>query len=221
MAQELSQPPTSARRTQKQRREATRARLMSAAVRCIGRDGYAATTLNNVAQEAGLSKGAVQHHFKDKRALMMAVVEAGWSDTLGRLRATAAVDGPLRERLDVVVGFWIDTYSSPVWTAGIEVNNVGRSDPVLRDHNRVLYREGRKVIERHWAHVFAGAPVPPERVRAAGRLAFAMLGGILGDLDSGPDMADVRGDLDTLKEAALHMLTTPAPTDGGARSGRS
>jgi AcrR family transcriptional regulator len=52
----------------------TRGRLLEAAARCFVRDGYVATTLDGVATEAGLTKGAVYWHFDSKRSLLLALL---------------------------------------------------------------------------------------------------------------------------------------------------
>jgi AcrR family transcriptional regulator len=54
----------------------TRADLLAVARRSFAEDGYAATTLDAVAARAGLTRGAVHHHFGDKRALFIEVFEA-------------------------------------------------------------------------------------------------------------------------------------------------
>ncbi|TAK84184.1 MAG: TetR/AcrR family transcriptional regulator [Aquabacterium sp.] len=56
--------------------QATRAALVAAARACFVRDGWNATTLDGVALAAGTTKGAVYHHFKDKKALFHAVYES-------------------------------------------------------------------------------------------------------------------------------------------------
>ncbi len=53
----------------------TRAHLIETAARMFGGRGYARTPLEEVVQRAGLTRGAVYHHFKDKRALFEAVVD--------------------------------------------------------------------------------------------------------------------------------------------------
>ena len=53
----------------------TRAWLIETALGLFGRQGYARTPLEQVVAEAGLTRGAVYHHFKDKRALFEAVVD--------------------------------------------------------------------------------------------------------------------------------------------------
>jgi AcrR family transcriptional regulator len=61
------------RRTQAQRTEATTAALVDAARELFARDGYDATSLDAVAARAGVTKGAVYHHFDGKRQLFEAV----------------------------------------------------------------------------------------------------------------------------------------------------
>lgn len=53
----------------------TRAHLLETAAELFGSQGYAKTPLEQVVREAGLSRGAVYHHFKDKRDLFDAVVD--------------------------------------------------------------------------------------------------------------------------------------------------
>jgi AcrR family transcriptional regulator len=62
-----------AKRTQAQRTEATTAALVDAARELFARDGYEATSLDAVAARAGMTKGAVYHHFDGKRQLFEAV----------------------------------------------------------------------------------------------------------------------------------------------------
>lgn len=63
------------RRTQEERRDATRRALISAARRQFAEGGYAATNTPAIAAEAGVTRGALYHHFADKQALFEAVVE--------------------------------------------------------------------------------------------------------------------------------------------------
>lgn len=61
------------RRTQAERTEATTAALVDAARELFARDGYDATSLDAVATRASVTKGAVYHHFDNKRQLFEAV----------------------------------------------------------------------------------------------------------------------------------------------------
>jgi len=63
------------RRTQEERRAATSAALIAGARRLFGERGFAAVSIEEIADEAGVTRGALYHHFDDKRALFRAVFE--------------------------------------------------------------------------------------------------------------------------------------------------
>ena len=63
------------RRTQEERRAATRRALLRAARELFAEGGYHATAAGEVVGRAGLTRGAMYHHFEDKRDLFRAVVE--------------------------------------------------------------------------------------------------------------------------------------------------
>lgn len=64
-----------ARRTQEERRGATRSALMEAARKLFAEKGFAATGTPEIVATAGVTRGALYHHFADKLALFEAVVE--------------------------------------------------------------------------------------------------------------------------------------------------
>lgn len=63
------------RRTQAERREATRAALIAAGRDLFGRDGYEAVSSERIVAAAGVTRGALYHHFDGKRGLFAAVFE--------------------------------------------------------------------------------------------------------------------------------------------------
>jgi AcrR family transcriptional regulator len=64
-----------ATRTQAQRSEQTRSALIGAARRLFAERGYAAVGTEEIVREAGVTRGALYHHFDGKRDLMRAVYE--------------------------------------------------------------------------------------------------------------------------------------------------
>lgn len=72
----MASTPSNTRRTQRERSDATTAELLSAARELFAQDGYAATSLDAIAAAAGVTKGALYHHFDSKRDVFRAVYEA-------------------------------------------------------------------------------------------------------------------------------------------------
>jgi AcrR family transcriptional regulator len=75
----MSRPPTGLphrpRPTQTERRARSRAALLESAARGLSRYGYGNLVLEQVAREAGYTRGALYHQFKDKEELALAVLE--------------------------------------------------------------------------------------------------------------------------------------------------
>ncbi len=75
--------------------EATRATLLATARRVFGEAGYAEASMDDLTARAGLTRGALYHHFGDKAGLLAAVVEQIDAESDARLTAVeaAAQDG--------------------------------------------------------------------------------------------------------------------------------
>src|SRR5512144_1373667 len=67
----------------------TRNKLVRTAERLMLRDGYSATSVDEVILKAGLSKGSFYHFFDSKEALGLAALEHYYTDRVGRLAAGA------------------------------------------------------------------------------------------------------------------------------------
>jgi AcrR family transcriptional regulator len=77
-------------RTQAERSARTRGALLEAAARGLSRRGYANLVLDDVARDAGYTRGAVYHQFRDKEDLALAVLR--WADETWQ-REVGAVAG--------------------------------------------------------------------------------------------------------------------------------
>jgi AcrR family transcriptional regulator len=69
--------------------EATRAALVAAARELFTERGYAGVATEEIVQRAGVTRGALYHHFKDKRALFRAVVEQLEEESVERIASAA------------------------------------------------------------------------------------------------------------------------------------
>jgi AcrR family transcriptional regulator len=80
------------RRPQRERSEATRTALTAAAGELFAEHGYHQVSGESVARQAGVTSGALYHHFRDKRDLFRAAVETAEARLAARV-ARAAADG--------------------------------------------------------------------------------------------------------------------------------
>ena len=71
----MATSPSSGRRTQRERREHTRGRLVAATITCIAEHGYQATTTRRVAEIADVSLGALAHHFPSRLDLVTSALD--------------------------------------------------------------------------------------------------------------------------------------------------
>ena len=64
-----------------QRSEETRARIMDSAIKLFSNRGYNKASVDDICEEAGISKGAFYHHFESKQALFLALLDR-WLQTI-------------------------------------------------------------------------------------------------------------------------------------------
>jgi AcrR family transcriptional regulator len=88
------------RRSQEERREATTEALLAAGRRLFGARGYAGVSSAALAAAAGLTTGAMYHHFEDKAALFRSVFASVEAELAAAVRRAAAVPGDPIVRLE-------------------------------------------------------------------------------------------------------------------------
>jgi TetR/AcrR family transcriptional repressor of mexJK operon len=95
-----------------------RAAILDAAKRIFTAQGFGATSMDQIAAEAGVSKLTVYSHFGDKEALFAAAVEAHCTSQLPPALFDPQPDTPLRERLLGIARAFYSMVSSPEAVAG-------------------------------------------------------------------------------------------------------
>ncbi|GBQ99696.1 TetR/AcrR family transcriptional regulator [Gluconobacter cerinus] len=122
------------RRTQADRSASTRAKVVQAAVNLLQTQGYAATTIQRIAKAAGVSLGALQHHFPTK-SLIMATVLRHYALKRARLYRQAISNKETPEqRVDAMLDtMWALVTAGPEFIATVEIELARRSDPDLEE----------------------------------------------------------------------------------------
>ena len=123
---------------QQERSRITRERLLRAAVDVLAEQGWAAATVATVAARAGVSRGAAQHHFPTREALVTATLEEIFADltavTSETTETTETTDTTEPgDRIAAVVERAVGIYTGKEFKAALQVWAAAASDPALRE----------------------------------------------------------------------------------------
>jgi AcrR family transcriptional regulator len=103
--------------------------LLDATLQSLAEVGIAATTTRGVAQRAGVSQGAQQHHFPSKALLVDATIIRLMGQFVAELRAASVDGGTERERLLRLLDRLWEAHQRPVIAVVQEVFTLARADP--------------------------------------------------------------------------------------------
>lgn len=127
------------RRTNRDRTEATRRDLIAAARKLFTEKSYAETSTPEIVAAAGVTRGALYHHFADKQALFQAVVEQEAAEVAAEIESASPASLPPREALLAGSQAYLQAMRTP-----------GRTRLLLLDGPAVLGRAGMDEIDaRH------------------------------------------------------------------------
>ena len=118
------------------RSRATRQRLLAATIDCLAEKGWAAATVAVVAERAGVSRGAAQHHFPTREDLITAALEYMFDSRTQQARGEAGTFAALAGglgRTEAVVAGLVESYTSPLFKAALQVWTHAAADPALRE----------------------------------------------------------------------------------------
>lgn len=127
------------------RSRVTRRRLLEAAVACLAEHGWTGSTVSVVAERAGVSRGAAQHHFPTREDLFTAAVEYVAEERSTAIRALFP-QGPAGDRRAVVSAL-VDLYTGPLFRAALHLWVAASNEEQLRP--RVTELEARVGRETH------------------------------------------------------------------------
>lgn len=192
-----------------ERSEATRSALVTAARALFAERGYAETGTEEIVQRAGVTRGALYHHFRDKRDLFRAVVEEMEGEVTQSIAAAAfAVTDPV-EQLRAGSQAFLDACLDPA------VQRI-----ILQDGPSVLGLEGWREIEaRYGFALLRGAlqaameagTIERQAVDALAHLLLGALSEAALTIVRAEDVASARAEVGTTLQRLLEGLRAQPP----------
>jgi AcrR family transcriptional regulator len=215
MAKSVVPAREGSRRSQADRSAETRARILAAAVACVDELGFARATFQRIARRAGVTVGAVQHHFAAKEDILSAILDDSFA-RFSRCFDGVSVDGTiLEERVSIFVDrAWLHC-SSPTFRSTVEILMSTRGEAVDGGGHwtdaPMLESTGR--AQRLWTSIFSALEIPAQRHLEILHFAFAALAGIAMTLRLQGSHAAMERQLALLK-TSLTALLEEAAVDG-------
>ncbi|MFZ1813728.1 MAG: helix-turn-helix domain-containing protein [Rhizobiaceae bacterium] len=158
--------------------ERMRAAILDEAVRTLSEMGYHATSIKKIAAQGGFSIGAIQHHFRSKEALMVAVVEKALLRAERFFERFGAGSGDMGA---MVRESWAKQINSPWYMAMLEILVAARTDRTLRERVAPALETYARETETRMARLVSGGKPGSSEDKAAFLLTVSrcMMGGFL------------------------------------------
>jgi AcrR family transcriptional regulator len=130
--------------------EQRKLQILEAALTCFARKGYHQTTIDEIVEEAGLSKGGLYWHFSSKKELFLEIFEYMTADTEALLSDAVPAGGSAKEALIAVLHSFIalvtdDDLQELMWLL-MDVWTQNRQDPEVNEVAIAMYRRFRQPL---------------------------------------------------------------------------
>ncbi|MEO1404911.1 MAG: TetR/AcrR family transcriptional regulator [Pseudomonadota bacterium] len=123
--------------SRQQKAQATRLKLVRAAMTCVERYGYSGASVSRIIETAGVSRGAYLHHFKAKHLIFRAVALQLVSDVFHQLSQLKFDDKNPEDTLRLILhSLWEDILQGPEGRVFTELMLAARTDEILATHMR-------------------------------------------------------------------------------------
>jgi AcrR family transcriptional regulator len=127
--------PVRTRRTQAERRAATRSALLDATIEAVVEFGYANVTSAQIVQRAGVSRGAQAHYFSTKAELVVEALRHLSDKLMTDLKAEPIKQvGTEKERYAAILDRLWALHHEPIFIAALELWTAARTDLELREN---------------------------------------------------------------------------------------
>ena len=201
------------RRTQAERSEKTRSRVMQAAASVLRRKGYAGLRTEEVSRVARVSRGAQQYHYPTKDRLVVATAEhllRGGAEK-GRKRAEAIGVGD--DPIEAIIQDSVEFFLGPDFGIVLDLVLAGTKERSLREKIYAYARENRLSVEESWVKVLRDHDIPSETAEKVVWLTISMVRGLSVRALWQRDEQLFRGLLDEWKQILASYLKPPTPAN--------
>jgi AcrR family transcriptional regulator len=192
------------RRTQEERSTQTRTLLVNAAIRVVQDLGYANLTISRVAERAGLTNGAMQHHFASREDLVIAILDALYPVLEMPFEDIGSQKWTISERVSAFIDPLWQIYSRPEYLVIWDIALGTRGDASLGAKLKTYQRDISARIRRQLTASFADVGLTAQSADQIFSVVISCLRGFALQSLFGVDRR--RSDLDYVKQIACECI---------------
>jgi AcrR family transcriptional regulator len=202
------------RRTQVDRTRESRQKLRDAAIAVLVERGYSGMTTKEVIGRAGVSNGALMHHYASKMELVIDATADIYEAAIERGQRIAKTAAARRDPVDGFIRDCLSVYFEWPFIAALEVLVAARTDPPLMTEIEPVMQRYRGTTNDLWLRAFGEAGVPKPQAELVLNLTLNLVRGMALNSLWQKDMRHYKKQLSAWADVARGMLlpsgTAPA-----------
>jgi len=206
------------RRSQAERTAETTAKLLDATAECLSDLGYARSSTTEICKRAGVSRGAMLHHFPSKAVLVAAACEHIFDRRVDEFRVAIEQVPAGGDRIGAAIDITWEMFKSDTFAAWFELVTAGRTDADLRPHVALVAAGMLETMRDMWNELFeppdADDPAVTQLYQSVPTFLFAILDGLATTRMTGMPGADAEAErVLALVKLAAQELRNDLPPD--------
>ena len=201
---------TRVRRSQQERTAETQARLLEAAVDLMHAKGLAHTSTNDIAEAAGVSRGALTHHFESREDLITSAIAHMLNKVIARLKDFASQVSGGEASSDDLIDFLWDLMADRLFYVTLEYLPEARHNAMFRGRLVPVVSRFHGALDRIWSELALRYGLAPEATREMMNATMCLLRGMIAQTILRDDPPYFRGMLDFWKSTVRSQLADAA-----------
>ena len=153
----ITPPGAAGSRVRRSDGEATWRRVLDAAVECILARGYYRASSNEIARQAGVTWGVIQHQFGTREGLLLAVLNDRWAAMERHIEASRVSGATLEARIASVFDVLAEYYGKPPHLAQLQILLDLGANPQTSEETRLAVAAHGEALLHAWQPLFESA----------------------------------------------------------------
>jgi len=170
--------PQSARQTQDMRSSSTRQKILEATLDSIYEDGFLNASTTEISRRAGVSRGALIHHYPNKDMLIAAAIDHLLNLEIADIRIVAGAYADKTLTIDDFIDDMWQRFSGRLFMITIDFLSSARTDEKLRQALIPVSAQFQQSLNEIWMQFFTNHSLAPKKVQGLLNITLCLMRGM-------------------------------------------